>query len=211
MDGRGHSSELVADYNVDPASTSDDCDLSTPRSTGGFRGGSAELFDGDNPDVFHDENSGSPRALEDGRSRAAMLSPVSATRSTMRPTTQQLPQYYRDEAKRPPVRDTMMSGVSGVTGSSGLTGSSGRTAGSGTPMLPGIPKSAFEEDTPKPKRKLILCGIKKSNSFVLLVLLIFLLVAAVAIGVGVGMSSTSGASPYSKQTNTTHARYHSRI
>ncbi|ROV92003.1 hypothetical protein VSDG_07639 [Cytospora chrysosperma] len=133
--------------------------------------------------------------LEDAGSRAEMHSPIPDFWAAKTPPMEQFPQYYREDARKPPVRDTIISGTSGITGSSGTT------AGSGTPMLPSIPRSAFDEDTPKPKKKLLLCGIKRSNFYVLLVLLLFILVAGVAIGVGVGMSTTSGASPYSKQTN----------
>lgn len=202
MDGRQYPSEPVAEYS--PALARDDCDPSTLRSPGGHRGGNSDVPEGERSRGHVEDHVGDPRASEDAYSRAAMVSPVPSIWAIKTPPTEQYPQYYRDEARKPPVRDTMISGISGATGSSG------RTAGSGTPMLPGIPRSAFDEDTPKPKKKLLLCGIKKSNLFVLVVLLLFIIVAGVAIGVGVGMSTRGGASPYSKQMNAARALYRLR-
>lgn len=190
MDGRQQPSEPAVEHM--PAPTSDNSDPTTLRSPGGYRRGSADLPDRERSGENVVDHGG---GLEDAGSRAEMHSPIPDFWAAKTPPMEQFPQYYREDARKPPVRDTIISGTSGITGSSGTT------AGSGTPMLPSIPRSAFDEDTPKPKKKLLLCGIKRSNFYVLLVLLLFILVAGVAIGVGVGMSTTSGASPYSKQTN----------
>lgn len=195
MDGRQQPSEPAVEHI--PAPTSDDSDPTAPRSPGGYRGGSADLPERERSGENVVNHGGGLQALEDAKSRAEMHSPIPDFWAAKTPPMEQFPQYYREDARKPPVRDTIISGTSGITGSSG------RTAGSGTPILPSIPRSAFDEDTPKPKKKLLLCGIKRSNFYVLLVLLLFILVAGVAIGVGVGMSTTSGASPYSKHTNPT--------
>ncbi|KUI58887.1 hypothetical protein VP1G_06208 [Cytospora mali] len=189
MDGRQHPSELTNEYS--PARTSDDSGPSILRNSGGYGGECTVVSEGDCPERYFENNDVSPRALEDGYSVAATLSTVSAAQAAKMTQTQQFPQFYRDETRKPPVRDTMISGISGVT------------AGSGAPMLPKNPKSAFEEDAPKAQRKFHFCGIGKSNFFIVLVLLLFLLVVGVAIAVGVGMSlsKTSESSPYSKRTN----------
>ncbi|KUI73981.1 hypothetical protein VM1G_09166 [Cytospora mali] len=189
MDGRQHPSELTNEYG--PARTSDDSEPSILRDPVVYGGECTVVSEGDCPEGYFENNDISPRALEDGYSVSATLSTISAAQAAKIPQTQQFPQYYRDEARKPPVRDTMISGISGVT------------AGSGAPMLPKTPKSAFEEDAPKSQRKFHLCGIGKSNFFIVLVLLLFFLVVGVAIGVGVGMSlaKTNESSPYSKRTN----------
>ncbi|ROW08555.1 hypothetical protein VPNG_06211 [Cytospora leucostoma] len=182
----------MAEYS--PARTSDDCNRSIVSSPGGYTGVNITSGYGeDGPGEYFESHDSNPQDLESGYLRAA----GPATQAV--PTTQQFPQYYRDEARTTPGGDTVRSGISGATEKSGLT------ADSGAPMLPGITKSAFEEDNPKPKRKFVLCGIRKSNFFVLVVLLLFLIVAGVAVGVGVGISRTSGSSPYSKQTKDTVA------
>lgn len=73
-------------------------------------------------------------------------------------------------------------------------------------MLPGNLKSAFDDDVPeKPKQRVVLCGIKRSNFFIILVLVLFLIGVGVAVGVGVGlgMSKTDGSSPFSEQPEKT--------
>lgn len=182
----------MAEYS--PARTSDECNRSVISSPGGYNGVDLTYgYGGDGPGEYLENHESNPQDLESGYPRAAGPAAQSV------PPTQLIPQYYRADARTTPGGDTVTSGVSGTTEKSELT------ADPGAPMLPGITKSAFDEDDPKPKRQFILCGIRKSNMFVLMVLLLFLIVAGVAVGVGVGvsMSRTSSSSPYSKQTKDT--------
>lgn len=197
MDSTRNPSTLAAEYS--PARTSDDCSPSIHRSPGGYEGEPTGISEQASPGGYFEYHNSSPRAMENAYPRAASRSPVSATRAIRVPLTQQIPQYYRGDIMTLPVRNTRLSGVSATTTNSR------KTAGSSAPMLPENIKSTFDEDAPKPHRRLILCGIKKSNFFVLLVLLVFLLVVGVGIGVGVGMgmSNTSKSSPYSKQAQYT--------
>jgi hypothetical protein len=74
------------------------------------------------------------------------------------------------------------------------------------PMLPGNLKSAFDDDVlAKPKQRVVLCGIQRSNFFILLVLFLFLIRVGVTVGVGVGlgMSKTGNSSPFSKRPQET--------
>lgn len=126
--------------------------------------------------------------------------------STAQPLdTTQPSQYYHDAPRVAFARDTVLSGVSGF---SGVTDQSGKTAGSDpeAPMLPGNLKSAFDDDVPeKPNQRVVLCGIKRSNFFIILVLVLFLIGVGVAVGVGIGlgMSKTDSSSPFSEQPEKT--------
>lgn len=129
------------------------------------------------------------------------LSSMFEDRSAQRPITTQQSQYDHSAQMVTFARDTVISGVSGF---SGATDNSGRTRGSdpGAPMLPGNLESAFDDDVPeKPRKKVVLCGIKRSNSFVLLVLGLFLVGVGVTVGVGVGldMSKSGNSSPFSER------------
>lgn len=144
------------------------------------------------------------RNNETGYFGTVPLSPMSEDSTAQPPATHPSP-YYRDVPRAPFARDTVISGVSGL---SGATDHSGRTVGSdpAAPMLPENLKSAFDDDVPeKPKQRLVLCGIKRSNFFILLVLVLFLIGVGVAVGVGVGlgMSKTDNSSPFSEQPEKT--------
>ncbi|KAG6360443.1 hypothetical protein INS49_011505 [Diaporthe citri] len=144
------------------------------------------------------------RNNETGYFGTVPLSPMSED-STAQPPATHPSQYYRDAPRAPFARDTVISGVSGF---SGVTDHSGRTVGSdpAAPMLPENLKSAFDDDVPeKPKQRVVLCGIKRSNFFILLVLVLFLIGVGVAVGVGVGlgMPKTDNSSPFSEQPEKT--------
>lgn len=144
------------------------------------------------------------RNNETGYFGTVPLSPMPEDRTAQSPLTQPS-QHYHDEPRAPFARDTVISGVSGF---SGVTDHSGRTLGSdpGAPMLPENLKSAFDDDVPeKPKQRVVLCGIKRSNFFILLVLILFLIGVGVAVGVGVGlgMSKADNSSPFSEQPEKT--------
>lgn len=150
-------------------------------------------------------NSPGSRNDETGYFGTVPLSPMPEDRTTQDPVTSQPSQYYQDAPTAPFARDTVISGVSGF---SGVTDHSGRTMGSdpGAPMLPENLKSAFDDDAPeKPKQRVVLCGIKRSNFFILLILLLFLIGVGVAVGVGVGLgfSKTDNSSPFSEQPEKT--------
>lgn len=132
-------------------------------------------------------------------------SSMSEDRTTAASIAPQSSQYRLGAPQVVLARDTVMSGVSGF---SGATGDSGRTTGSdpAAPMLPGNLKSAFDEDAPeKPKQRVVLCGIRRSNFFIILVLVLFLIGVGVTagVGVGLGMSKTDNSSPFSKQPQET--------
>jgi hypothetical protein len=106
-------------------------------------------------------------------------------------------------------RNTVISGISDF---SGATDDSGRNTVMGSdpkaPMLPGKFKSTFDDDTPpNPRRRLILCGIKRSHFFILVVVCLFLVGVGVSVGVGVGlgMSKTGNSSPFSEHAQETPA------
>lgn len=146
-----------------------------------------------------------PPNNERGYFGTAPLSPMFEDRSAQRPIIPQQSQYDHSAPTVTFARDTVMSGVSGF---SGATDESGRTRGSdpGAPMLPGNLESAFDDDVPeKPRKKVVLCGIKRSNFFVLLVLGLFLTGVGVTVGVGVGlgMSKSGNSSPFSKRPQET--------
>lgn len=180
----------ISGYNVVPASG--DLSPSEMMSPGG---------DGDDNTINYIDSPGS-RNIENGYFGAVPLSPVSEEIAAQPSATpQQQPQLYHDAPRVAFARDTVISGVSGF---SGVTDHSGRTIGSdpGAPMLAGNLKSAFDDDVPqRPKQRVILCGIKRSNFFILLVLLLFLIGVGIAVGVGVGlgMSKTGNSSPFSEQ------------
>lgn len=158
---------------------------------------------GDNASNYVD--SPGSRNNETGYFGSVPLSPMSEDRATQPPVALQPSQYYHDAPRAPHARDTVISGVSGI---SGVTGDSGRTMGSdpAAPMLPGNLKSAFDDDVPeKKKQRVVLCGIKRSNFFILLVVILFLIGVGVAVGVGVGlgMSKTDNSSPFSGQPGKT--------
>lgn len=153
------------------------------------------------------------RNNETGYFGTVPLSPTSESSSAQPPVTPQPSQYNHDAPRAPNARDTVISGVSGF---SGVTGHSGRTMGSdpAAPMLPENLKSAFDDDLPeKPKKRVVLCGIKRSNFFILLVLVLFLIGVGVAVGVGVGlgMSKTNNSSPFSKQPEKTASSTHTAV
>ncbi|KAI3392974.1 hypothetical protein diail_4923 [Diaporthe ilicicola] len=148
----------------------------------------------------YDDSPGS-RNNENGYFGTVPLSPTSEARTAEALVASRPAEFYHDAPRVAFPRDTIISGVSGF---SGVTDHTGRTTGSDprAPMLPGNLKSAFDDDVPeKPKRKVVLCGIKRSNLFILLVLLLFLIGVGVAVGVGVGlgMSKTGNSGPFSKQ------------
>lgn len=133
------------------------------------------------------------------------LSPMFEDRLVQRPITPQQSQYDHSAPKVAFARDTVISGVSGF---SGVTDDSGRTRGSdpGAPMLPGNLESGFDDDvSEKPRKKVVRCGIKLSNFFVLLLLGLFLIGVGVTVGVGVGMgmSKSGNSSPFSERPQET--------
>ena len=151
------------------------------------------------------------RNNETGYFGTVPLSPVSEHSTAQAPATTESSQYYHDAPRVAFARDTVISGVSGF---SGVTDNSGRTVGSdpGAPMLPGNLKSAFDDDVPeRSKQRVVYCGIKRSNLFILLVLILFLIGVGVAVGVGVGlgMSKTGNSSPFSEQPEKTASSTHS--
>lgn len=152
-------------------------------------------------------NSPGSRNDETGYFGTVPLSPMPEDGTAHPPVISQPSQYYHDTPRAQFARDTVMSGVSGF---SGVTDDSGRTMGSdsGAPMLPGNLKSAFDDDVPeKKKQRVVLCGIKRSNFFILLILILFLIGVGVAVGVGVGlgMSKADKSSPFSEQPEKTAA------
>ncbi|KAK2607586.1 hypothetical protein N8I77_006249 [Diaporthe amygdali] len=151
--------------------------------------------DGDNSRKHIDSSS---QNNEDGYFGTVPLLPMSEDSTSPPPVITHPSQRYQDAPRPPLARDTVFSDISGL---SGFTDHSGRTIGSdpGAPMLPGNLKSAFDEDVPeKPKSRVILCGIKRSNFFIILVVLLFLIGVGVAVGVGVGlgMSKADNSSPF---------------
>lgn len=151
------------------------------------------------------------RNNETGYFGTALLECTSADRTTQLSITHQPSQYHYDALKAVHARGTVISGISGF---SGVTSDLGGTTGSdpGAPMLPGNLKSAFDDDfVERPKTRVVLCGIKRSNFFILLVLTLFLIGVGVTVGVGVGlgMSKTSNSSPFSEQPQETTLSVHS--
>ncbi|POS72846.1 hypothetical protein DHEL01_v208758 [Diaporthe helianthi] len=131
----------------------------------------------------------------------ALLGHTSADRTTQLSVTHQPSQHHYDAPMAVHARDAVVSGVSGF---SRVTDDSGKTMGSDprAPMLPGKLKSAFDDDVAeKQKERVVLCGISRSNIFIVLVLALFLIGVGVTVGVGVGlgMSKTSNSSPFSEQ------------
>lgn len=145
------------------------------------------------------------RNNETGYFGTVPLSSTSEGNTTQLSITPQPSSYHYDAPKAVLARETVISGVSDFSGG---TSDSGKTRGwdPGAPMLPGNLKSAFDDDVAeKPKRGVVLCGIKRSNFFILVVLALFLIGVGVtvSVGVGLGMSKASNSSPFSKQSQDT--------